>query len=176
MKLKRRPSSLITLIALAAGTMISLVILVAGQLPRLQATRHAIDSARVSRSTVAAQQADLNRRRQEQSQLQRWQMTFDQDIWLLSAEESFFASWDAFGRQHGVTLEIPNVAEIVPTSEPVTRSVELSIRGQLNDVLKALTDLQTIKPLVAITEIRLTPGAAINTVIAAVQVETVWKE
>lgn len=175
MKFTRQQTIFWTLIIGAGITLISLFVMMVIQVPGLQSTRQSIDNTRVSARVLTDQQSNLVSLASQLKELEGEQERLSQEIWKFTDEEAFFSRWDSFGQANNVVVEVPSVADVVPSQDPVARSAELLIEGSMTTVLKAIDAIQVMQPLVAIQTVTLQPSDGSGKVQALITVETIWQ-
>ncbi len=174
MKISRQQSLMIGLAGIGGLAVVGLFAFFIIQLPGLQTLRTSIDNTRANAAYVSDQQMNLQALKRQLTTLSQQQQDLNSQIWKFADEESFFTRWDSFGPAHHVTVELSNVADVVPGTQPVARTVVLSISGALSDVLDSLRAIQTTQPLIAIQSVTLQPGAD-SAITASVNATTIWQ-
>src|SRR4029077_19255904 len=102
------------------------------------------------------------------------QQSLDGEIWKFADEENFFSLWTDLSRRAAVTASDPIVADAIPSSKPVSRSVMINVTGPINNVLTFIHSFQSFKPVIAITAVNYAPATLTNQVTATVEATTLW--
>ncbi len=163
------------IIATVVVSLGALAFLVVIQLPTVAATRVAVDRHRAA-LVVADQRAhNLQAVSKQQTEITTDQQGLNSEIWKFTDEEKFFKQWDDLAHRTGVTIAEPNVTDATPTGKPIARAVNLTVTGSLNAVLGCLSTIQAITPVIAITDVVISPASLTNQVTAQLKASTLWQ-
>jgi hypothetical protein len=142
------------------------------QLPVLHVTRDTIDNTRANRELTIEQQsnlqvvtADLAQREDELTQL-------GQEIWKFTAEDDFYKYIDQLSARTNTQVDLQSLADAVPGSQPIERSAIIKISGAVAPIWRAVNDLQSHQPLLAINSLTLTGAGSVIT--AEILLSTIW--
>lgn len=145
------------------------------QIPSLQTSHQELENSRITLSILERQVASSKNVDAQIKELEDTETELLQHVWAFTNEESFFTRWDAFGQANGVTIEVDDVADVVPSDQPIVRSARLVFRGAYRNILNALSNLQKIDPVLSIQEVVLQPDPESANMIAQVTLESVWQ-
>ncbi|MBI3573322.1 MAG: hypothetical protein HY092_03940 [Candidatus Kerfeldbacteria bacterium] len=143
--------------------------------PRLATARQSITSTQASIVYEEQQQANLKKLSQDLADLENKQSLLSEEIWLFTAEDSFFQLWLNFGAANHVQLEGPQLADSTPNGQLITRTMSLTLRGSIGAVAQGLEAIQKIQPLVAIQKVTYAPDTVDGNVKAQIEAVTLWR-
>lgn len=175
MKITRQQSIQWSLVSLGILTLVSLFFAFVVQIPGLQSIRDSIDQARLTEQLLSDQKQNIQTLKVQLGKIEDEQDSLAKEIWKFENEEEFFAQWDQFASAHGISVELPNVADVIPGNNPVIRSLEIQLVGSSTNVFKAIADLQKLQPLLAIQGLAMQPGVSTNEVDVLLTIDTIWQ-
>lgn len=144
-------------------------------IPQLHTLRSRIDNDRASASLIVQQQSNLDKLRQDIDSITEKQKSLDANVWPFLTEDDFYAFFDTLAQGRHVTVDAPGISDATPTGKLLSRSVTVTIRGSLSNVLAAVDDMQRHTPLIAIQQLGLKGTSSADVVRLTVTATTLWK-
>lgn len=156
-----------TIVLVGIVSYISLV-----QYPQLHTLRDQIDTTRASIAAIAIQQENLEDLQNQQATLSSAATQLQKEVWTFQNEDAFYKAMQTIAEATKTTIPEPKLADAVPGTNYQLRTGTLQISGATADIIKALDQLTTMQPLVAIQQVTFSGGGSSA---VSLTIQTTWQ-